>query len=141
MLEKFATIPMLDVYLPTTDQRTVELSRYPQPETDGQRLMQRLKLELPVQLPPKITGQKLPGNTGSVVKTRKIRALICSHLHNPPYSNPPSCARLQDGSFRENPMPILRTGVRNGGGHERGPSDSRRTARYAVIRLTDFRQP
>jgi hypothetical protein len=39
VLEKFATIQMLDVHLPTTDQRTVVLSRYTHPETDVQLLL------------------------------------------------------------------------------------------------------
>jgi transposase len=69
VLEKFATIPMLDVHLPTTDQRTVVLSRYTQPESDVQLLLQRLKLQLPPQPPPKIKGPELPSQTGSVVKT------------------------------------------------------------------------
>ena len=69
VLGKFATIQMLDVHLPTTDERTVVLSRYTHPETDVQLLLQRLKLELPAQPPPKITGPKRPGNGGSVVKT------------------------------------------------------------------------
>ncbi|MDR5727189.1 MAG: IS1634 family transposase [Terriglobia bacterium] len=69
VLEKFATVQMLDVHLPTTDERTVILSRYTHPETDVQLLLQRLKLELPSQPPPKITRPKTPGDTGSVVKT------------------------------------------------------------------------
>jgi transposase len=69
VLEKFATIQMLDVHLPTTDQRIVILSRYTHPETDVQILLQRLKLELPAQPPPKITAPKPPGDSGSVVKT------------------------------------------------------------------------
>lgn len=69
VLEKFATIPMLDVHLPTTDQRTVVLSRYTQPESDVQLLLQRLKLQLPPQPPPKIKGPKPPAQTASVVKT------------------------------------------------------------------------
>jgi transposase len=69
VLEKFATVQMLDVHLPTTDQRTVILSRYTHPETDVQLLLQRLKLELPAQPPPKITRPKTPGDPGSVVKT------------------------------------------------------------------------
>jgi transposase len=60
VLEKFATLQMLDVHLPTTDERTVILSRYTQPETDVQMLLQRLKLELPAQPPPKITGSAPP---------------------------------------------------------------------------------
>jgi transposase len=60
VLEKFGTLQMLDVHLPTTDERTVVLSRYTQPETDVQVLLQRLKLELPAQPPPKITAPKPP---------------------------------------------------------------------------------
>jgi transposase len=63
VLEKFGTMQMLDVHLPTTDERTVVLSRYTQPGTDVQLLLQRLKLELPAQPPPKITAPKPPGPT------------------------------------------------------------------------------
>jgi transposase len=69
VLEKFATIQMLDVHLPTTDQRTVVMRRYTQPESDVQLLLQRLKLELPPQPPPKIMNPKPPGQTSPVVKT------------------------------------------------------------------------
>jgi hypothetical protein len=69
VLEKFATVHMLDVHLPTTDERMVILSRYTQPETDVRLLLQRLKLELPAQPPPKITAPRPPGQSGSVVKT------------------------------------------------------------------------
>lgn len=69
VLEKFATVQMLDVHLPTTDQRTVILSRYTHPETDVQLLLQQLKLELPAQPPPKIVPPKSPGDTAAVVKT------------------------------------------------------------------------
>lgn len=63
VLGKFGTMQMLDVHLPTTDERTVVLSRYTQPGTDVQLLLQRLKLELPPQPPPKITSSRLPGPT------------------------------------------------------------------------------
>jgi transposase len=69
VLEKFATIQMLDVSLPTTDERTVVLSRYTHPETDVQLLLQRLKLELPAQPPPRITRPKPTDQVRSVVKT------------------------------------------------------------------------
>jgi len=52
VLEKFATSQMLDVHLPTTDGRTVILSRYTHPENEVQLLLQRLQLELPAQPPP-----------------------------------------------------------------------------------------
>lgn len=69
VLEKFATLQMLDVHLPTTDGRTVILSRYTHPETDVQLLLQRLKLELPAQPPPKIVNPKTNALAESVVKT------------------------------------------------------------------------
>jgi transposase len=69
VLEKFATLQMLDVHLPTTDERTVILKRYTHPEADIQLLLQQLKLELPAQPPPKITRPNPPGDTASVVKT------------------------------------------------------------------------
>ena len=55
VLEKFSAIQMIDVHLPTTDGRTIILSRYTQPEADLQLLLKQLKLELPDQPPPKIT--------------------------------------------------------------------------------------
>lgn len=58
VLEKFGTVQMLDVHLPTTDGRTVVLSRYTHPETDVQLLLQQLKLDLPPQPPPKIIQTK-----------------------------------------------------------------------------------
>jgi hypothetical protein len=47
---------------------------------DVQLLLQRLKLELPVEPPPKITGAKPPNDSGSVVKIQKMPALICKHF-------------------------------------------------------------
>jgi len=47
---------MVDVHLPTTDGRTVILTRHTQPEKDLQILLEQLKLELPAQPPPKITA-------------------------------------------------------------------------------------
>ena len=56
VLEKFGGMQMIDVHLPTTDDRTIILSRYTQPEADLQLLLKQLKLELPEQPPPKITA-------------------------------------------------------------------------------------
>jgi transposase len=55
-LEKLAVIQMIDVELPTTDGRTVILSRRTEPEDDQRLLLQTLKLDLPDQPPPKITA-------------------------------------------------------------------------------------
>jgi transposase len=54
VLEKFAAMQMLDVHLPTTDDRAIVLTRYTQPEKDLQLLLDQLKLILPEQAPPKI---------------------------------------------------------------------------------------
>jgi Transposase DDE domain len=59
VIEKMASIQMIDVHLPTTDGRYVILSRYTEPEKDHELLLQRLKLELPPQPRPKITCETL----------------------------------------------------------------------------------
>ena len=56
VLEKFKTIQMIDVHLPTTDGRTVILPRYTQPEVDHRMLLLGLNLELPAQPKPRITA-------------------------------------------------------------------------------------
>ena len=56
VLEKFSAMQMIDVYLPTSDGRTIILSRYTQPETALQLLLNQLKLQLPDQPPPRITA-------------------------------------------------------------------------------------
>jgi transposase len=56
VLEKFAAVQMVDVLIPTSDGRTLILSRYTQPEPDLQLLLARLKLPLPAQPPPRITA-------------------------------------------------------------------------------------
>jgi transposase len=56
VLEKFATMPMIDVYVPTTDERELSLTRYTQPEPELKLLLDKLKLALPAQAPPKISA-------------------------------------------------------------------------------------
>jgi len=56
VLEKFSAMQMIDVYLPTSDGRTIILSRYTQPESELKLLLNLLKLQLPDQPPPKITA-------------------------------------------------------------------------------------
>lgn len=55
VLDKLAAIQMLDVKFPTTDGRTLILSRYTEPNTDQKLLLQQLNLALPPQPPPRIT--------------------------------------------------------------------------------------
>jgi hypothetical protein len=59
VLEKFAAVQMIDVYVPTTDGRELSLTRYTQPEPELKLLLQKLKLNLPAQAPPKITTAEL----------------------------------------------------------------------------------
>jgi hypothetical protein len=54
-LEKFAAVQMIDVHLPTTDGREIRLTRYTHPEPELRLLIDRLKLNLPPQPPPRIT--------------------------------------------------------------------------------------
>jgi hypothetical protein len=54
-LEKFAAVQMIDVHLPTTDGREILLTRYTHPEPELQLVIDRLKLRLPPQPPPRIT--------------------------------------------------------------------------------------
>jgi transposase len=57
VLDKFAAIQMLDVHFPTTDGRTLILSRYTHPEPDHKLLLEQLKLTLPTQPPPRISSR------------------------------------------------------------------------------------
>lgn len=59
-LEKLSTMQMVDVHLPTTDDRHIVLSRYTQPDKDQQLLLQQLKLTLPPQPPPRISAAGSP---------------------------------------------------------------------------------
>jgi transposase len=54
VLEKFAKQQMVDVHIPTSDGRELILSRYTQPEAEQTLLLEKLRLKLPEQPPPKI---------------------------------------------------------------------------------------
>ena len=56
VLEKFASVQMIDVFVPTTDGRELSLTRYTQPEPELKLLLDKLTLTLPAQPPPKITA-------------------------------------------------------------------------------------
>ena len=57
VLEKLAAMQMIDVELPTTDDRVVVLSRYTEPEKDLVLLLRQLQIQLPAQPPPKIKAR------------------------------------------------------------------------------------
>ena len=58
VLEKFGSLQMIDVHLPTTDGRKIIMSRYTQPEPELQILLKQLRLSLPNQPPPRVTTQR-----------------------------------------------------------------------------------
>jgi transposase len=53
VLDKFAAVQMIDVFVPTTDGRELSLTRYTQPEPELKLLLSKLKLSLPAQAPRK----------------------------------------------------------------------------------------
>ena len=57
VLEKLATIQMLDVSFPTTDGRCLTMPRYTEPEADVAMLLHHLKLTLPNQPPPRLAAR------------------------------------------------------------------------------------
>ena len=58
VFEKLATVQMLDVRIPTTDGRELLLTRHTEPSRDVNLLLDALKLELPVQPPPRISRKQ-----------------------------------------------------------------------------------
>jgi hypothetical protein len=66
VLEKLASIQMLDVSFPTTDGRCLTMPRYTEPGDDVALLLHQLRLNLPNQPPPRITA--LPSEPLSQLK-------------------------------------------------------------------------
>lgn len=60
VLDKFAAVQMIDVHVPTTDGRELVLTRYTEPEPELRLLLDKLRLALPAQPPPKITATAAP---------------------------------------------------------------------------------
>lgn len=56
VMDQLATIRMIDVCIPTVDDRWLMLPRYTQPDTDTKMLLHQLHIELPAQPPPRITA-------------------------------------------------------------------------------------
>jgi hypothetical protein len=67
VLEKLATIQMLDVWLPTTDGRSLVMPRYTEPEADLALLLHQLTLVLPKQPLPRLVG-----TSGAVIPQLKM---------------------------------------------------------------------
>ena len=60
VLENLGQLIMVDVHLPTTDNRELRLSRYTQPDAGQQLVLEKLNLTLPPQPPPRIHTRQLP---------------------------------------------------------------------------------
>ncbi len=59
VIEKFAAMQMIDVHVPTTDGRELRLTLYTEPDAELRLLLDKLKLALPAQSPPKITTAQI----------------------------------------------------------------------------------
>ena len=60
VLEKLATIQMVEVWIPMRDGRWLVLPRHTQPAPDVQALLDRMRISLPSQPPPRIKSSQLP---------------------------------------------------------------------------------
>jgi transposase len=56
VLEKLATIQMVEVWIPMVDGRWLVLPRHTQPEKDVQAVLDQLQISLPCQPPPRVKG-------------------------------------------------------------------------------------
>ena len=60
VLEKLATIQMVEVWIPMVDGRWLVLPRHTQPEKDVQAILDHLRLALPSQPPPRVRASQVP---------------------------------------------------------------------------------
>lgn len=66
VLEKLGTIQMIDVWIPTRDNRWLILPRYTQPAPDVKAVLDQIQFALPSQPPPRITASALPATADAV---------------------------------------------------------------------------
>lgn len=59
VLDKLSTIIMIDVRIPTTDGRMLEMRRHSQPEVEHRIILDMLNVKLPKQPPPKVYSHQL----------------------------------------------------------------------------------
>jgi hypothetical protein len=72
VLEKLATIEMIDVWIPTVDGRWLLLPCYTQPEADTKLLIEKLNLGLPSQPPPRITSHPAASKSSRLCRKRRL---------------------------------------------------------------------
>lgn len=112
VLEKFSAVQMIDVHVPTTDGRELLLSRYTQPEAELKLLLERLKLALPAQPPPKISPAQAARATAVQCRPLRSHHVPINYLPSPHPPNPLSRANggavtLPDGST----LSVCSTGI------------------------------
>ena len=66
VLEKFASIQMVDVHMPTTDGKELRLPRYTEPSRDIILLLMKLGLKLPPQPKPELLNSR-PATLGAAI--------------------------------------------------------------------------
>lgn len=59
VLDKLSAIMMIDVLIPTTDGRMLQMRRHSQPELEQRIILDKLKMNLPKQPPPKVYSHQL----------------------------------------------------------------------------------
>jgi transposase len=64
VLEQLKAMQMIDVLIPTVDGRKLKMSRYTQPDKAQQLILSQLRLLLPPQPPPEITGDGMHRSCG-----------------------------------------------------------------------------
>ena len=67
VIDKFKTMQMVDVHLPTTDGRERTLSRHTQPEAEHRVLLDQLRPNLSSQPPPRITAAQARQSTADLI--------------------------------------------------------------------------
>jgi transposase len=72
VLEKMATIQMVEVWLPMLDGRWLMMPRHTQPEPDVQAMLNKLDITLPPQPPPRIKSSQLPSTAKKMLPTQPV---------------------------------------------------------------------
>ena len=73
VMEKLATIQMIDVWIPTRDNRWLVMPRYTQPSQEVQILLDKLHMELPKQPPPRIKATAAVASVAALPAVSPLR--------------------------------------------------------------------
>jgi len=73
VMEKLATIQMIDVWIPTRDNRWLVMPRYTQPSQEVQILLDKVHMELPKQPPPRIKATAAVASVAALPAVSPLR--------------------------------------------------------------------